>query len=202
MNIPGFWKKYIIFIIIYVILFGAVLRLAVISQILTTLENKNAINKKTAEINTLQEKITKLREANNNLADITKAYDTVNNLWPDKEEVGKFIVQSEGLASEKQIVISNITVAEAVLKNTKNTAAATEQQSSDSGTKTTTTAKTNQKESGIKFTFETESSYNRLFDFIVGMERLARFNSVSQISISNSTDNKLILRLTGYIYAK
>lgn len=201
MSVPGFWKKYILFIVLFIILFGAILWIAIISQIRITLNYKNAINKKTAEINTLEEKVTKLKEANANSADISKAYDTVNNLWPDKEDVGKFIVQSEGLASEKQLVLTNITVAETVLKDTKNTAAA-QQKSSDSGTDTPTAGTTKKKEGGTKFTFETESPYNQLFDFIVGMERLARFNSLSDVTISNSADNKLILRLTGYIYAK
>ncbi len=198
MKVFGFTKKYFIFVALLSLFLGGVVWFGVVAQIQTIISNNTLIKQKISDNTKTEERIAKLKEASSNSAEVTKAFDTVNNLWPDKEDVSKFIVQSEGLASEKQIVLDSITVAEMVVKDTKSTA----KTSKDAESIDSSVSKKVTKETGIKFSFQTVAPYNQLFDFIVGMERLARFNSESQISISGAAGNELTLRLTGYIYAK
>lgn len=151
----------------------------------------------------LQETVNKdeaLRKAKKDEKQITATYDTVNALWPDKEEVSNFIVLMEELAGQKHITINNIAVEESSGQQVAKPKAATTDDTQDDAA--AAPKKTAKKQSGIKFSFDTTGNYATIVDLISSLESLKRFNSVSTMVLDGNTLGDIItLRITGYIYA-
>lgn len=147
--------------------------------------NQTEIKKQNDLFEQVQAKNESLIKASKNSPQISQAADTVNNLWPDSEDVSQFIVQAEGLAANKQIVLDNIAVYEA---------------SASTKTNANPSAKT---PVGTKFSFNATAPYSSTFDFVAGLEKLARFNTISSIALSsNESTGQINLKLNGNIYAK
>jgi hypothetical protein len=195
------WKKLAFPLSAIVILIGALLWFGVISQAQKIILNNEASKEKNEQLTKLQAENDSLEKADKNSAEVESIHEIVSNLWPDTEDVSKFIVQIEDLAQEKGVVLSNIAIAETAPKETKSTAA-TSTKPSNVTDSTASTAKKASKNSGIRFSFDTAAKYNTTLDLITSLEKLARFNSLNSINLSKGSNDTLTVKISGYIYGK
>lgn len=186
-------------ILLYVIVLGTVAYFGLTPALNNLKSNREKLTEKQAELDNTHKKLESLQKASKN-PELQKISETVNTYWPDNLDVSYFIVQTENLAKNNNLIIENFSVEQP--KATKTTKKSTidesdDKKKSDSGEKTQSSKKTSM---GTQFTFTTKSSYNSILSLIKDMEILPRYNSISMLSINGDQDGQVDLRLTGNIY--
>lgn len=183
-------RKTLIIILTYVLIFALFIYFILIPSYRGYLKNKqkNLETKQIIEANEI--KINSLKKVESNEKQFSDLFTNVNKLWPDILDVSSFIVETEGLAKEMQIVIDSFSI------NEQKPVAAKPAPKGEEEATTTTKSKAPM---GTKFTVVFRSDYNTLIDFLTRMETFSRLNSLNTISVS-SAENGLNISISGNIY--
>jgi hypothetical protein len=177
-------KKYIFYFIFIILGFAAVTYFFTLPAMENVRANKIVFEKKQTELQNLYAKVDILEKASKDSSGYNKIISTINNYWPDNQEISTFIIQTEELAKAEGIVLENFSI----------TQITSDQKKADAKTSKTTA------KSYVKFSFSTKSTYPVAYDLLKNMEILARFNSINQISLTLDQDNAVNTTLTGEIY--
>ena len=172
-----FWKKIYIIIAVFVLIYIIIIALFLIPSINNLKNNKVSLSQKQNELNENYSKITSFQKIAKNPEEFNLIIQTPHNYWPDESNISDFIVQTEGLANEVELIINNFSI----------------EDSSNSG------KKPEKKNESTEFSISAKTGYSNIFNLIKNMEELARLNSISSISLS-ATDEDISLKMTGQIY--
>lgn len=205
--ISPFYKKSIISISIYLLLFFALILLILLPTSKKLKQNKILIKEKNATLENNFSKISSLQKVEKNIDEFNKINETVVGYLPPLLQSSQFIVEVEGLTNSLGITIDNFSMNATSSAFDTGSKTKTETKSSDSdlsSSKNNSNQKeTKKKNSGTQqnqFTLSVQTDYNKALEFIKQMEKLSRFNSVSSINISSKEDNLINLKIDGYIY--
>lgn len=164
-----------IFIALIVLLSAFVL----IPNIKTNTTNKKAISDKTALLDSLERKNAYFGELKNDSGQTEKIKENLAKLLPDKDSTSSFIVALENLANSKNIIMSNLAIAE--------------------GSKNKAASQTNGRM--IEFSFDTNTDFDNGLSLVRELENFSRLNTISTIQISHGSGNSnLSIKITGSIY--
>lgn len=188
------WKKTIIIVGTYLVIFIIVTIFALKPSIDGLKQNKQKVAAKQTELNQIYDKLDYLQKISKNSKDFESTEKIVNNYWPDNSDISQFIVQTEDLAKNNSLVLDNISINE--VKKTKTST--TKGEADDS--KQSSAAKKSTAPNGLQFTFNLRTPYSSILSLIKGMETLPRFNSISSINLSGTEDGNINMKLTGMIY--
>ncbi|OQA04437.1 MAG: hypothetical protein BWY68_00317 [bacterium ADurb.Bin400] len=209
-----FWKKAIVLLTATSVLSTVLIVVVILPNVREILSMQLKVVEKQKDVDRMQAKLDSLKTANRSKESINRAYLLTNDLWPSEENVSQFLVQVEGLATEKAVALSDLTVNEIIIQppKTSNTASQASTSTSNS-TKESSESKDGEDDAAskkkakgsndrIQFMMSGNADYTSLIGFIVSMERLARFNSISSINVFRDKENHLNFSLNGHIYGK
>jgi len=193
----SYWKKILIMASILVVFIFACLLFETKPIIESYNTHKKQYSDKQNDLLSLFDKLDALQKIEKNSDLFEAKSDEVKTLWPETAEVSKFMIQTEDLAKQKNIVLQNFSIQEKKLAK-KVSSSQTEEQSSDSSSDST--AKKEKSTTITQFSFNTTAPFPVALDLIRSMETFPRFNSISLISISADDDSSVDLNLTGRLY--
>ena len=171
-------KKNLIYIFLLVILFAIIGFFITIPAIQNLSETKQTLNAKQAELDSLSEKVSILQKASIKKEENQEIIDKTNLLWPDSQDISKFMIQTENMAKKNNIVMENFTVSQS----------------------TDTVKKVKQAKKSIGFSFSSQADYPTTFNIIKDMENLDRFNAIDTINMLLKDNGILTININGKIY--
>lgn len=186
-----FNKKSIIFTCFYIVLFGGLIFFGFIPALNNLKQSKLKYDQKQQVLRDNYDKIASLQKIEKNPKEFESLSGAVNELWPDTQDISKFIVQIESVAKNSDLVIDNFSVEENAAAKAKPAADSENGSSSSSKTKDST---------GTKFSLAVKSGYPNMIDLIGKMETMARLNSISSVDMSLIDASTINLKLTGNVY--
>ena len=187
----SFNKKSIIFSCFYLVLFGGLIYFVFMPALSRLKQNKATFDQKQQVLRNNYDKIESLQKIEKNPKEFDTLSTAVNELWPDNQDISKFIVQIESVAKDSNLVIDNFSVVESTVKKQKATDDSGNASSSNTKTKTDT---------GTKFSLAVKSPYSNIIDLIGKMETMARLNAISSIDMNYIDESTINLKLTGGVY--
>jgi len=175
------FRKIVLAIGAYLIIFVAIIVFALKPSLDGLRQNRQKVSSKQTDLNQIYDKLDYLQKISKNPQDLESNEKIVNNYWPDSSDISQFIIQTENLANNNNLVLDNVSINE--IKNTK-----------------TSSNKKDNSSNGSQFSLSLKSSYPSILNFIKGMETLPRFNSISLINLSGTTEGSINVQLTGTVY--
>lgn len=147
--------------------------LITISELITEIESKKE------SIVFIDEKITNLGRAQQLYERERSKIELLDNAIPDSAKPDILAFQFEGISSDNQIPLSQLTISESVVKGVSNDQVDVEQ-----------------KESSIDFVFQTSADYSKIIQTISNIQNLRRILNVSSVSLNTPDDGSQIIDLT------
>jgi len=148
-------------------------------------QNKKILSEKQVELKTLSSKVDTLQNITKHPEEFKTINDTVTNYWPDNQDISKYIVQTEGLATAKNSVLENFSVTpQSSTKKKNDNKKVLAYQTFDS----------------VQFSFSVKSHYTTVKEIIESMESLARYNTLSSINLILNEDGLINASFIGNIF--
>ena len=139
-------------------------------------KTKSDIAEKQNQFSQNQSNIAYLTKLSSDQASFDKLYNSANGYWPDDAEVSKFLIQTDGLATDLGLVIQTVSINDKV--NGKDGKPLPEK----------------------GFTLSFSADYPTTLQFLKKLENMARFNSENSIGLTLGDQNNLSAQITGFIY--
>lgn len=177
------WKKAIVLLAIYLIAIlgiGFFITYPAIKQIQ---KNKASLFSKQKQLKELYAKVDTLEKINKDPEAFGLIYNTVQGYWPDNQDVSSFMIQTEGMAESKQVVMENFSVTQT-----------TADKKNEAGKKSAIN------KSNLGFSFSVKSGYPTILSIVQSMETLARYNSIKSINFNLTGDSTVSTVITGNVY--
>jgi len=171
------FQKTIVQVAFYLIVIICLIVFVLIPEAKGIALNKKAISNDKVELANLDAELTTLKKLSETSTEIEQKTAIISKYLPDTLDSSSFIVETEGLAKSLNLVIENFSI----------TGGASA--SSEDGTQPQS-----------QFTISLKSSFGQTLAFIEQLENLARFNTVSSVSLSAGDGDQISIQLTGQIY--
>jgi Tfp pilus assembly protein PilO len=190
------YKKSIIILIVYVLLFIGIVLFLLIPTINNIQSNKAAIKEQDKEINDNYERLSSLQKNDKNKTEYDQIKNTVENYLPFSLQSSQFIVEVEAVAISLNLSINNISMSETSSAFSSSSSKKTDSTSENS--EKTKTKKTGAQQN--QFSLSIKTDYPKAMDFLRQMEKMPRFNTINMVDISLAEENLINLKVSGYIY--
>lgn len=178
-------KKIIMPLILLVSLYAIIVFLVLLPAIGSISESKIVLSKRTAELQTIENKINVLKQTGSDKEKTDTILATVSELWPDNKDVSTFIISLENMAKNQGLTFNNVSISEPAKTSS----------TEGSDTKSATLNK-----NSVQFAFDTSGNYDQIDQIVKSLENFERFDSITSVTLSATTGSNLNAKFTGLIY--